>query len=159
MGAAGRACTWERQLPSTPNCTVEYVARGIRWFAGKLRVRAHTLVEPAGTGGTRGRYGANARFTLAKRAMARRLHLQGCACGHGRGAWLALPAAIHHSVIESSHCPARIGRKLFGHAVLAATARSRRMRVAGLTCSLVWQTIRHNERSLTGRAAAHQDSA
>ena len=35
---------------------------------------------------------------------------------------IAFPAAIHYSVVESSHCPARIGRKLFGRAVFAAGA-------------------------------------
>ena len=101
---------------------VECVARSVCWFAGKSGVRTHVLVESAGTERTRGRYGANARFALAKRAMVRRLHLQGCACGHGGGAWVALPAAIHYSVVESSHCPPRIGRKLFGRAVSAAGA-------------------------------------
>src|SRR5438874_10423138 len=52
--------------------------------------------------------------------MDRRLHLQGCAHGHGGGAWVALPATIHYSVVESSHCPPRIGRKFFGRAVSAA---------------------------------------
>src|SRR5438045_1212716 len=142
MGATGRACTWKRQLSSTPNCAIQCVARSVCWVAGKSGLRAHVLVEPAGTERTRGRYGTNARFALAKRAIARRLHLQGGARGHGGGAWLALPATIHYSVVESSHCPARIGRKLFGRAVFAATAWSRRMRIGRLTCSLVWQTIR-----------------
>ena len=69
-------------------------------------------------------HGANARFALAKPAMAWRLHLQGCACGHGGGAWIALPATIHYSVLESSHCPPGIGRKFFGRAVFATGARA-----------------------------------
>ena len=77
--------------------------------------------------GTRGQYGANARFAVAKRALVRRLHLQGCACGHGGGAWIALPEAVHYSVVESSHRPARIGRKLFGRAISAAGARANGM--------------------------------
>src|SRR5258705_10167530 len=120
MGATGRACNWERQLPSTSNCAVEWVTRSVCWFAGKSGVRAHVLVESTGTERTRGRYGTNARFALAKCAMVRRLHLQGCACGHGGGAWIALPAPIHYSVVESSHCAARIGRKLFRRALSAA---------------------------------------
>ena len=44
----GRTCTWERQLPSTPNCSVDCVARSVCWFAGKSGVRTHVLVEPAG---------------------------------------------------------------------------------------------------------------
>src|SRR6478752_6188666 len=141
MGATGRACNWERQLPSTPNCPLQYIARSVCWFAGKSGVRTHVLVEPAGSERTRGRYGTNARFALAKCAMVPRLYLQGCACGHGGGAWVALPATIHYSVAESSHCPPGIGRKFFGRAVSAASARARRMRTAGLTCPLVWQTI------------------
>jgi len=54
--------------------------------------------------------------------MVRRLHLQGCACGHGGSAWVALPAAVHYSLIESSHCPPRIWWKLFGRAVSATGA-------------------------------------
>src|SRR5215471_7389957 len=127
MGATGRACSWEWQLPSTPNCPVESVARSVRWFAGKPGVRTHVLVEPAGTERTRGRYGANARFAVAKRAMVRRLYLQGCACGYGGGAGIALPAAVHYSVVESSHCPARIWRKLFGRTISAAGARAKGM--------------------------------
>ena len=103
---------------------LECIARSVCWFAGKSGVRAHVLVEPAGTQRTRGRYGTNARFALAKRAMAWRLHLQGCACGHGGGAWIALPATIHYSVLESSHCPPGIGREFFGRAVFAAGARA-----------------------------------
>ena len=118
----GELVHWERQLSSSPNCAVESVARSVCWFAGKSGVRTHVLVEPAGTERTRGRYGTNARFALAKCAMVRRLHLQGCACGHGGGAWIALPAAVHHSIVESSHCPPRIRRKLFGRAVSAAGA-------------------------------------
>src|SRR5215204_7012901 len=120
MGATRRACTWERQLPSTPNCPVDSVAGSVCWFAGKSDVRTHVLVEPAGAERTRGRCGTNARFALAKRAMVRRLHLQGCACGHGGGAWVALPAPVHYSIIKSSGCPARIRRKLFGRAVFTA---------------------------------------
>src|SRR6476660_7476485 len=142
MGATRRAYNWEWQLPSTPNCAPKYITRSVCWFAGKSCVRTHVLVEPAGSERTRGRYGTIARFALAKCAMARRLHLQGCACGHGGGAWIALPETIHYSVVKSSDCPPRIGWKLFGRAVFAATARSRRMRIVGLTCSLVWQTIR-----------------
>src|SRR5678816_3992333 len=127
MGATGRACNWERQLPSTPNCPVDSVERSVCWFPGKSGVRTRVLVEPAGAERTRGRYGTNARFALAKRAMARRLHLQGCACGHGGGAWVALPAAIHYSVVESGHCSPRIGRKLFGCAVPAVGARANGM--------------------------------
>ena len=108
----GRACNWQRQLPSTPNCPLWPITRGVCWFAGKSGVRTHVLVEPTGTERTRGRYGTNARFAVAKCAMVRPLLLQGCACGHGGGAWVALPAAIHYSVVESSHCPRRIGRKL-----------------------------------------------
>ena len=99
---------------------LECVARSVCWFAGKSGVRTHVLVEPAGTERTRGRYGTNARFALAKCAMVWRLHLQGCACGHGGGAWIALPAPVHYSVVESSHCPPGIGRKLFRRAVSAA---------------------------------------
>src|SRR4029077_19547692 len=56
--------------------------------------------------------------------MDRRLHLQGCACGHGGSAWVALPATIHYSVAESSRCPPGIGREFFGRAVSAAGARA-----------------------------------
>ena len=100
----------------------ESIARSVCWFAGKSGVRTHVLVEPAGTERTRGRYGTNARFAVAKRAMVRPLLLQGCACGHGGGAWVALPAPIHYSVVESSDCPPGIGRKLFGRAVSAASS-------------------------------------
>src|SRR4029077_10498369 len=117
MGATRRARNRQRQLPSSPNCPFWFITRGVCWFAGKSGVRAHVLVEPAGSGRTRGRYGTNARFALAKCALVRRLHLQGCACGHGGGAWIALPAPVHHSIVKSSHCPPRIGRKLFGRAV------------------------------------------
>src|SRR6476469_2379215 len=127
MGANGRACNWQRQLPSTPNCPLECIARSVCRFAGKSGVRTHVLVEPAGTERTRGRYGTNARFALAKRPMVRRLHLQGCACGHGGGAWVALPATIHYSVAESSHCPPGIGGEFFGRAVFAAGARANGM--------------------------------
>src|SRR4026207_2422670 len=129
MGATGRACNRERQLSSPPNCPVDPVTRSVGWFAGKSGVRTHVLVEPAGTDRTGRRYGTNARFALAKRAMARRLYLQGCARGHGGGAWVALPTAVHYSVVESNHCQARIGRKLFGCTVFAVSARSRRMRI------------------------------
>src|SRR6478736_9081932 len=141
MGATRRACNWKRQLPSTPNCALEYIARSVCWFAGESGVRTHVLVEPAGSERTRGRYGTNARFALAKRAMVWRLHLQGCACGHGAGAWVALPATVHYSVVKSSDCPPRIGRKLFGRTISAVGAWARRMRTDGLTCSLVWRTI------------------
>src|SRR6478735_11625034 len=141
MGATRRAYNWEWQLPSTPNCAPKYITRSVCWFAGKSCVRTHVLVEPAGSGRTRGRYGTIARFALAKCAMARGLHLQGCACGHGGGAWIALPATIHYSVVKSSDCPPRIGRKLFGRTISAVGAWARRMRIDGLTCSLVWRTI------------------
>jgi hypothetical protein len=59
---------------------------------------------------------------VGKRTLVGRLHLQGCACGHGGGAWFALPEAIYHSVVENSDCPARIGRKLFGRTVSTAGA-------------------------------------
>src|SRR5215211_1131319 len=74
--------------------------------------------------------------------MARRLHLQRYACGHGGGAWVALPAPLYYSIIESSHCPPGIGRKFFGRAVSAAGTWANGMNRPGLTCSLVWQTIR-----------------
>ena len=124
MGATRRACNWKRQLPSSPNCPLQSITRSVCWFAGKSSVRTHFLVEPAGSERTRGRYGTNARFALAKRAMVRRLHLQGCPCGHGGGARIALPAPIHYTIVKSSDCPPRIGRKLFGRAVLAAGARA-----------------------------------
>src|SRR5262249_10538957 len=107
-----------------PNCAIECVARSVRWFADKSGVRAHVLVERPGINGTGGRYGTNARFAVAKRALVWRVHLQGCACGHGGGARVPLPAAVHYSVVESSHCPARIGRKLFGRTISAAGARA-----------------------------------
>src|SRR5262249_28608477 len=69
----------------------------------------------------------DARFALAKRAMERRLHLQRCACRHGGCAGLTLSAPVHHSVIESDHCPARLRRELFGRAVFAAGARAHPM--------------------------------
>ena len=48
--------------------------------------------------------------------------LQGCACGHGRGGRLSLPASVYHPVIESDHCPARFGRDLFRRPVSTAGA-------------------------------------
>src|SRR5436305_10796026 len=122
MGATRRACTWKRQLPSSPNCPLEHVARSVCWFPGKSLVRTHILVEPAGSERTRGRYGTNARFAVAKRTMVRRLHLQGGACGHAGGAWIPLPAPVHHSVVETSYCPPRIWWKLLGRPFLAAGA-------------------------------------
>src|SRR5262245_42707840 len=127
MGALGRACSWEGQLPSTPNCPVDSLARSVRWFGGESSVRTHVLVEPAGTEWTRCRYGADARFAVAKRALVRRLYLQRCACRHGGGAWVALPAAVHYFVVESGHCSARLGRKLFGRTISATTTRPPRM--------------------------------
>src|SRR5262245_59020447 len=52
------------------------------------------------------------------------LHLQGCASGHGSDARIALPEVIRYSIVESSHCQARIGRKLFGRTISAAGARA-----------------------------------
>src|SRR5215831_13375875 len=103
MGATGRTCSWERQLPPTSNCLVDNVARSVCWFTGKPGLRTRVLVEPAGTEWTRCRYGANAGFAVAKRAVVRRLYLQRCACGHGAGARIALPAAVHYYVLENSH--------------------------------------------------------
>src|SRR6516162_10132882 len=120
MGGTGRTCSWERQLPSTPDCPVDNVARSVYWFSGKSGIRTRVLVEPAGTKRTRSRYGADARSALAKRALVRRLHLQGCACGHGGGARIALPAAVYYSIDESNHCPARIRRKFFGRGISTA---------------------------------------
>src|SRR6516162_1306927 len=158
MGGTGRTCSWERQLPSTPDCPVDNVARSVYWFSDKSGVRTRVLVEPAGTKRTRGRYGADARSALAKRALVRPLHLQGCACGHGGGAWVALPAPVHHSIVESSHCPARIGRKLLRRTIPTAGARKNGM-IEGLTCSLVWRTIKHHGRSFARGASTHEDSA
>src|SRR5262249_24872248 len=122
MGATGRAYTWERQLPSTSNCAVECVARSIRRFAGEPGVRTYVVVESGCAKRTRGRYGANARFAVAKRAMAWCLYLQRRACGHGRGDRLALSTPVHYSFVKSDHCAARIGRKLFGCTISAAGA-------------------------------------
>src|SRR6516225_5414086 len=113
MGATGRACNWKWQLPSTSNCTVDSFARSVRRFANQPGVRTHVLGEPAGAQRTRSRYGTITRFALAKCAMVRCLHLQGCAWGHGGSAWVALPAAVHYSLIESSDSAPRVGRKLF----------------------------------------------
>src|SRR5262249_32111039 len=112
---------------STPNCPVDSLARSVCWFTRKPGLRTHVLVEPAGTEWTRCRYGANARFAVAKRALVRRLYLQRYARGHGGGAWVPLPAAIYYSLVESSHRQARIGRKLFGRTIPAAGARTNGM--------------------------------
>ena len=120
MGATWRACDRERQLSSTANCPVEFVARSVRRFADKSGVRTDVLVEQPGPHRTRGRYGTNARFAMGKRALVRRLYLQGCACGHGGGAGVALPKTIHDPFAESDHRPARIRRELFGCGVSTA---------------------------------------
>src|SRR4029079_675587 len=125
MGAIGRVGNWKRQLPSTPDCALDCLARSVCWFAGESGIRTYVLVEPAGTERPRSRYGTNARSALAKRAMGGRLHLQGCARRHGGGAWIALSATLHYSVVENSHCPPGIGRKLFRRAVFAAGARAK----------------------------------
>ena len=49
--------------------------------------------------------------------------------------------------------------KFFGRAVSAASAWANGMRQAGLTCSLVWQTMGDHGRSFAGGAGAHEDSA
>jgi hypothetical protein len=41
----GELVIGKRQLPSTPNCPLEFIARSFVWFAGKSGIRAHVLVE------------------------------------------------------------------------------------------------------------------
>src|SRR5262249_22535492 len=120
MGTPGGARHWERQLSWAANCLVAGIARSVCWVAGESGVRTYLLVEPAGTKRTRGRYGTNARFAVGKCALVRRLHLQGCACGHGGGARLTLSEAIYYSVVESGHRPPRIGGKLLRRTISAA---------------------------------------
>src|SRR5262249_9423687 len=119
MGATWRAGPRQRELSRAANCAGEFVRRGVCWVASESIIRTNVLAESAGIGKTRGGYGANARLAVAKCAMERRLHLQGCACRHGRGARITLSAFVRHSVVESRHCPRRFGRKLFGRAVSA----------------------------------------
>ena len=75
MGAVGRAGAWEWQLPRSANRSGTFVARGVYWVPSQSVVRPHILVESAGAERARGRYGTNARFTVAERAMDRRLYL------------------------------------------------------------------------------------
>src|SRR5262249_4264842 len=119
MGATGRARTRKWQLSWTPDRACKFVARSVHRFAGESGVWTHVLVESAGTKRTRSRYGTNARLAVAKRGMARGVHLQGRASGHGGGARLALRASFRHAVIESDRRPARFGRKFFRLAVSA----------------------------------------
>src|SRR5260370_41970713 len=113
MGALGRAGARARQLSRSPNCAGEFVARSVFRVSGKPIVRTHVLVESAGAQRARGRPGTNARFTVAKRAMERCLHLHGRATRYGGGARLALSTALYYSVVEGDHCPARFRRKIF----------------------------------------------
>src|SRR5436309_6156877 len=113
MEATGRARTWKRQSPRTPNRAGKFITSGIGRFGGEPGIRTHLLVERTGAKRTRSRYGTNARFAMAKRGVDRCLYLQRCARRYGGGARLAPPAAIYHSLFRSRDCPARLGRKLF----------------------------------------------
>src|SRR5438552_15764026 len=123
MDATGRARPRKWQLSWTPDRACKFVARRFHRFAGESGVWTDVLDESAGTKRTRSRHGTNARFAMAKRGMARGVHLQRRACGHGGGARFALRASFRHAVIESDHRPARFRRKLFRRAVSALGAR------------------------------------
>src|SRR5260370_16120456 len=112
MGATGRAGHTKRQLSRTANCSGRFVARGLCWIASQSVVRPHILVKSAVPERSRSKYGTNARFTVAERAMDRCLHLQGRASRHGGGARLGLSAFVCNSVAEDNHCATRVKRKI-----------------------------------------------
>src|SRR6266704_5617193 len=113
MGAAGRAGTRQRKLSRPSNYSGRLVARGVLRISSKPIIRAHLLVESGSVERKGGGHGTNARPAVAKRAMGRRLHLQGCTRRHGGGAWLGLSALVYHSIAECNHCSAGIKRKIF----------------------------------------------
>src|SRR5213080_1319570 len=107
MGATGRARTSKWQLSWASDRACKFVAGSIHRVGGESGVWTHVLVESAGTKRTRSRHGTNARSAMAKRGMARGVHLQRRACGHGGGTRFALRASFRHAIMESDYYPAR----------------------------------------------------
>src|SRR6266536_3833892 len=122
MGETWRAGARARQLSWAPNRSGKLVARRVCWLAGKPVIWPRILVKSTGAERERGRHGTNARLAMATRAMDRYLHLQGCACRHGGGARLWLPAAVYRSIVEGDYCAPRIKREIFRSAFSAAVA-------------------------------------
>src|SRR5437879_7335594 len=101
MGAVWRAASRTWPLSRAANCSGSFVARGLNRLAGKSLIWPHILVKLTGAERPRGRYGANARFTVAERAMDKCLHLQRCAVRYGGGIGLATSAFVCVFIAES----------------------------------------------------------
>src|SRR6266404_9094256 len=112
MGSAGRAGARARKLSRPPNCSGRFIGPGVYWFKRKSIIRLDVLVESAGAKRARDRHRTTARPPVAKRAMGKRLHLQGCVRRHGDGTWLRLSTLVHYSSNECIDCQAGIERKI-----------------------------------------------
>src|SRR6266550_8974307 len=119
MGATRRAGARAWQLSRPPNRSGKFVAQRVCRLAGKPVIRPRILVKSTGAERARGRHGTNARSPVAKRAMDRRLHLQGDACRYGSSAWLEISTAIRHSIVEGDYCAPGIKREIFRRAFSA----------------------------------------
>src|SRR5262249_2039131 len=151
MGVSWPVGARARQLSRTTNCSRSSFTRSVCRLGGKPVIRPHVLVKSTGTERARGRPGTNARFTVAKGGVDRRLRLQRRAGRYDRGARLALSAALYNSVAQGHYRTAGNGSTLFRCTFSATGARSHRVnRYAGLTYSLVWQTIREYEPERSG---------
>src|SRR6266566_2798988 len=120
MGAVRRVGARPRKLSRASNCSGRFVARIVCRLTSEPVIWPHILAKSVGTEWARGRHGTNARSAVANRSMDGCLHLQGCACRHGGGAWLGLPTVIHYSINESTDCAARVNREILGRAFSAA---------------------------------------